>query len=373
MARRLALASFACAVAGCKDGTPAMKLDAPTADGDAGNPPALFAFVGGYSTTITRVSVENGVLVQPATTTAFAQDPSFLAIRPAQTNLYAVSESTSRAGAYAIDPQTAALTYLDDIDVVGNGPAHIAVDRGGNFVLVANYGNGTVSVAPILADGSLGQVQQTVSPGANAHQVVLDPSNRYAFVPCLGADRVEQYLFDAATGMLTLNATPALMTVAGAGPRHLAFAPDGTHAYLVNEKTSTLQALVLDTATGRLSSQQTISTRAAGATIANTGAEVWVHPNGKLVYASNRGDDNIAIFSSATGGTVTLVGHQPTGGQTPRMFALDPAGKQLYVANQNSNNVVTFVIGATTGMLAPSGSPVTVTSPSVVGFAALPR
>jgi len=356
----------------CKDGTPAMHMDAAADSGDAGIPRALFAFVSGYSSTITRFSVEAGALTQPMTTQAFAANPSFLAIDPAQTHLYAASESTSRAGAYAIDPQTAALTYQNDIDVGGTGPAHITVDRGGNFVLVANYGNGTVSVAPILPDGSLGQVQQTVSPGANAHQVVLDPSNRYAFVPCLGSDRVEQYLFDATSGTLSLNATPSLATMIGAGPRHLAFAPDGAHAYLLNEKDSTLQALALDATTGRLTSLQTISTRATTSGT-NTGAEVWVHPNGKLVYASNRGDNNIAIFSIGGTGMVTLVGHAPTGGQTPRMFALDPAGAHLYVANQNSSNVVTFSVDATTGMLTATGSPVSVTSPSFVGFAALPR
>lgn len=336
-------------------------------------PTALFAYVSGYSTTISRYSLANGVLTAAGTTTSFATNPSFMAIAPAQTHLYAASESTSRAGAYAIDQASGALTFINDVAVGGNGPAHIAVDATGKYVLVANYGNGTISVAPIQAGGGLGAVTQTLAPGANAHQIVLDPSNKYAFVPCLGVDRVHQYLFDAATGTLTANAVPSLATAAGAGPRHLAFKPDGLFAYLLNEKNSTLTALAFDTATGRLSELHTTTTRASGATGTNTTAEVWVHPNGKFVYASNRGDNNLAIFSIAGDGRVTLVGHKPTGGMTPRMFLIDPSGAFAYVANQNSNNVIVFPLDPTTGMLGTGSAPIAATSPSYIGIAALPR
>lgn len=336
-------------------------------------PTALFAYVSGYSSTIARYSLAGGALIATGTTPAFASNPSFMAIDPANTHLYAASESTSRAGAYAIDQASGALTFVNDVAVGGSGPAHIAVDHGGKFVLIANYGNGTVSVAPIQASGALGAVIQTLSPGANAHQIVLDPSNRYAFVPCLGVDQVSQYLFDATTGMLTANAVPSLATAVGAGPRHLAFKPDGPFAYLLNEKSSTLSALAFDAATGRLSTLQTITTRAVGATGNNTGAEVWVHPNGKFVYTSNRGDNNLAIFSIGGDGTVTLVGHRATGGMTPRNFTFDPSGAFVYVANQGSNTVIPFAVDSTTGLLGAAGTSVTATSPSFVGIAALPR
>ena len=336
-------------------------------------PTALFAYVSGNSTTITRYTLAGGALTEAGTTTSFAANPSFMAIDPSNTHIYAASESTSRAGAYTIDQATGALAFINDVAVGGNGPAHITVDRGGKFILVANYGNGTVSVAPIQAGGGLGAVTQTLTPGANAHQIVLDPTNKYAFVPCLGVDRVHQYLFDASTGTLTANAVPTVATAAGAGPRHLAFSPTAPFAYLLNEKASTLTALSFDAATGRLSPLQTLSTRASGATVNNTGAEVWVHPNGKFVYSSNRGDNNLAIFAIGSDGKVTLVGHRATGGMTPRSFTFDPSGAFVYVANQGSNTVIPFPVDGATGMLGSPGTSVTATSPSYVGIAALPR
>lgn len=336
-------------------------------------PTALVAYVSGYSSTITRYTLVNGVLTEAGTTASFASNPSFMAISASSTNLYAASEATNRAGAYEIDQQTGALAFINDVGVGGNGPAHIAVDATGQYVLIANYGNGTVSVAPVQANGGLGAVTQTLSPGANAHQIVLDPTNKYAFVPCLGVDRLHQYLFDVATGTLTPNAVPSLSVAAGAGPRHLAFAPSAPFAYLLNEKNSTLQALAFDPATGRMTSLQTTTTRAAGATGANTTAEVWVHPNGKFVYTSNRGDNNLAVFAIGGDGKVSLVGHRATGGATPRMFTFDPSGTFVYVANQGSNNVFPFPVDPTTGMLGAPGAAVSAPSPSFVGIAALPR
>jgi 6-phosphogluconolactonase len=172
---------------------------------------------------------------------------------------------------------------------------------------------------------------------------------------------------------LTANATPHLAAAAGAGPRHLAFAPNGNFAYLINETNSTLSALALDNATGRLSTLQTVSTRAAGATGTNTTAEVWVHPSGKVVYGSNRGDNNIVTFSIAPAtGMVSPVGHTSTGGMTPRDFTLDPAGAFLYAANQASSSVVTFSLDPTTGLPSPTGTHITATMPSYVGIVPLP-
>ena len=151
-----------------------------------------------------------------------------------------------------------------------------------------------------------------------------------------------------------------------------AYAPDGRHAYVIDENASTLIVFGHDTATGRLTTQQTVSTRAPGATGANTGAEVVVHPSGKLVYGSNRGDDDIAGFAIAGDGTVTWSGHTPTGGKTPRSFTIDPSGRWLLAANQGSGSVVVFAIDGTTGALAATGTSITAAMPAFVGFAPRP-
>lgn len=344
--------------------------DARPIDGPPPPPPRLMAYVAGYGTDIQWLSVDpqTGALTKVGSIAAAKPSPSFLAVDPAATALYAVSEAGDRVVAYSID-HDGALHYLDDVASTGAGPAHVSVDRTGKWVMVANYTDGTAAVMPVRAGGGLGDAVQTLAPGANAHQIVTDPSNRYAFIPCLGSDHVAQYLFDAQTGQLTANGV--LPTASGAGPRHLAFAPDGTHVYLLDEKASTVMALALDGATGKLSVLQTISTLPTGSTVTNTGAEIWVHPTGKLVFASNRGDDSIATFSVAADGTLARVGNTKTGGQTPRDFTLDPAGKYLYVTNQGSSTVVQLAIDPS-GTLTAVGTPIAADMPSFVGIVALP-
>jgi 6-phosphogluconolactonase len=284
-----------------------------------------------------------------------------------------VNEQTAgQVEAFAIDAASGAPTHLDDVSSGGNGPAHVSIDATGAWVLAANYGDGTVAVLPVAADGSLGAATATRTAGANAHEIVAVAADRFVLVPCLGADYVAQYTFDAQKGTLAPNAVPTWNAPAGTGPRHLAMHPSGAFAYVIGETASTMTALAFDAQLGRLTSLQTLSTRAAGVTGTNTGAAVAVHPSGKFLYGSNRGDDNIALFSIDASGHLTLVGHTPSGGQTPRDFTIDPTGAYLLVANQGSNNVVVFAIDAQTGALTPIGTPVSAPMPSFVGVVTLP-
>ena len=363
-------------VAACGAGSaPMTTIDAPRVDAPT-VPARLVAYVSGGGPDITWYDVDRttGALTKVSSIAAFAANPSFLAIDPGSSHLYAVSEATSRVGAYAIDPATGALTFVNDVASGGSGPAHVSVDRSGRYVLVANYGDGAIAVLPIRADGGLGAAQQTQKAGTNAHMILTDPANHFAFVPCLGSGYLAQYTFDPATGQLAANAVPHVMTATGAGPRHLAFSPDAAHAYLINETDSTLTALGYDAATGRLTPIDTVSSRAASATGANTTAEVWVHPSGKFVYGSNRGDDTIAVFArDAQTGRLTPIAQTSTRGMTPRDFTLDPGGRFLYAANQDSSSVVAFAIDPTAGTLTPTATPITVTSPAFVGIVALPQ
>ncbi len=333
-------------------------------------PPAhVVAYVSGYSANIAWFDLdrESGALTPVSTVASFANNPSFLAMT--QTHLYAAAEGGNRVGAYSIDQATGALTFINDVSSSGTGPAHVSVDNTGAYALVANYNNGAIAVLPVRGDGGLMPASQTLNAGANAHQIITDPSNAFVLVPCKGDDWVAQYTF--AAGTLTANATPHAMTANGAGPRHIAIRPGAQYAYLINENNSTLTAFSFSA--GRLTELHTVSTRAAGASGANTGAEIAVHPSGDFVYASNRGDNNIAVFRIAPAtGMVTLVGHVPTGGMTPRSFALDPSGAWLYAANQNSDTVVTFAVDATTGMPSPTGASMAFDNPSFIGFVSLP-
>ena len=343
---------------------------APTIDGST-RPTRFVAYVsGGDDIAWYQVDKSTGALSPISSIAAFRTDASFLAV--SGDHLYAVT-SGNRVGAYSIDPETAGLTFINDVASGGTGPAHVSVDATGGFVLVANYGSGHVAVMPVQGDGGLAEATQAFVAGGNAHQIVADPSNENVVVPCLGDDKVAQYLFDASTGALNANAVPELDTASGAGPRHIAFAPDGRHAYLINELDSTLSALAWDEPTGRLSELQTVSSRAEGAPGDNTCAEVVVHPGGTFVYGSNRGDDNIAVFSiDASTGRLTLVEHESTQGMTPRNFTIAPGGELLFAANQDSNTVVPFKIDTATGRLTPTAAPITVPTPKFVGIVELP-
>lgn len=389
---RRALGLLAVCLAGCGDPGPGAAEDLlgdasalPSDGGDgavaadlAPPPPDLakpgvpYVYVSGNTTSISRFSLDpmTGVLT-PAGTTPISGNPSFLAVDPAQKRLFAAKESGNLVAAFTIDQATGALTGLGaDVSSGGNGPAHLSVDKSGAWVLVANYGDGAVRVIPITATG-LGMPSDTRNAGANAHQILTDATNAFAFVPCKGASYTAQYTFNVQTGVLAANPVATVGTPSGAGPRHLAFHPNGLYAYVIMELSSRMHAYTVDTAAGRLTDVQDLSTLPAPMG-GNTGAEVVVHPSGRFLYGSNRGHDSIVIYALSTTGRMTLVGHQPTGGQTPRSFTVDPTGKWLLVANQGSNEVRIFAIDPTAGTLTPAASPVAATNPAFVGLVTLP-
>jgi 6-phosphogluconolactonase len=340
----------------------------------------LVAYASGYGPDLAvyRVDAQSGALSANDTATAFGSSPSFLAVNPAATNLYAIDESgEGRVGAYAIDKTSGALRFLNGVSTRGNGPAFVSVDATGAWVMVANYGDGTIAVLPVKSDGRLGDAVFTASAGANAHQIVPDLSNAFVFVPCLGTDYIAEYRLDAVTGQLTPNKPATLAIPRGSsptsGPRHLALHPNGKLAYVMNEKSSTITALTLDPVTGLLDIIESQSTLPSDFTGQNTGAEVWVHPSGKFVYGSNRGDDSIVVFAiDEPTGKLTLVGHTKTGGATPRSFTLDPEGRFLYAANQGSGTIVPFAIDPDRGTLRATAATMSLEAPSFVGVVHLP-
>ena len=361
-------------------GDASVVLDGPGPGPDGGDAAApsgpLVAYASGYSGTIDLYAVDasTGALTLRSSIPSFGTNPSFLAINRAATHLYAVDENaTGRVGAYSIDPTSGALTFQNAVTSGGSGPPFVALDRSEAFVLVANYTSGSVSVLPVQADGSLGNPVTTLTVGKNAHMILTDPSDHFAFVPCLGSDYVAQFLFDSATGQLSPNVPANVPTAAGAGPRHLAFHPNGKWVYLINETNSTMTLYELDPDAGTLAETQTVSTLPSGFTGTNTAAEVRVHPSGAWVLGSNRGADDLVVFAVAPStGTLTRVGLAPSGGATPRDFTFDPTGTLVYAANQGAGNVVPFRFDADAGTLTPTAAPVDLDAASFVGVTRLP-
>lgn len=316
-----------------------------------------------------------------------AKNPSFLALPANDEFLYSVNEigdyNASRGGtlsAFAVDAESGQLSLLNNESTAGTGPCFVSLDNEGKHALVANYGNGSVAVLPIDAAGKLQPAsaviqQEGTGPnaarqtGPHAHSIKLDAANRFALACDLGADKVFVYRFDPTKGTLTPNETPWFQTAPGAGPRHLAFHPNGKWVYIVNELDCTLVAAAYDAERGVLKALQTETTLPAGGVEGNTCAEVVVHPTGKFVYASNRGHDSIAMFAidEATG-KLTPLGQHPAGGKTPRNFNIDPSGKFLLAALQGSNRVVVHTIDQATGKLTQTDHAIETPMPVCIKF-----
>jgi 6-phosphogluconolactonase len=317
-------------------------------------------------------------------------NPSFLAIDPSGRFLYAVNEVQNYKGAssgavssFGIDQQNAKLSPLNEVPSRGADPCYITFDKTGKFALIANYTGGSVAVFPVRPNGDIGEssafVQHTGSSinkerqaGPHAHWIETTPDNRFAIAVDLGLDKLLVYRFDATKGSLTPNDPPYASLDPGAGPRHLAFHPNGKLAYVVNELQSTITAFTYDPSRGTLQKLNTVSTLPKNFTGVNDTAEIHVHPSGKFLYASNRGHDSIALFSiDGRTGALTLVDHFPTQGKTPRDFDIDPTGKFLFVANQGTNNIVVFRIDLNNGKLTPTGQILQVPSPVCLKFVAV--
>jgi 6-phosphogluconolactonase len=332
-------------------------------------------YVGSNAPDIAVYSLDtaSGALALVGAKTTTGSIPSFMAVDPTRKYLYAVNEYMAQLVAFSIDRATGGLTMLNKIAATGDGPAFIGVDRGGKYVLVANYNAGSTAIFKIGSDGMLGSSTDTKMPGMNAHMILTDPSNQFAFVPCLGSDYIAQYRFDPSAGTLTASSPPQVTTKAGAGPRHIAFHPTGPYAYLINEKDSTMNAYTFSTSAGTLTEMQSLSTLPPSFTGQNKGAEVVVSSDGKFVYGSNRGHDTIAIYYVAPDtGKLALIGNQSTGGAAPRSFNIDPSGNFMLVANQDSDNVVTFKIDRATGTLRQMKITAVSKGPEFVGAFVIP-
>lgn len=287
-------------------------------------------------------------------------NPSYLTADAARQRLYAVSETDrSTVVSFRVDPATGALARLNERPTNGAAGCHVHLDADRSCLLAANYSGCNAVAFPILEDGTLGEGGSEVrheGSGPNRerqemphpHCIVTDPSNRFAFVADLGIDQVVVYRLDAKAAKLTRHGSVSVKP--GAGPRHLVFHPDKPFAYLINEIDSTVTVFHYDAEEGRLEERQTVSALAAQQR--NTSAAIHLSPDGRFLYASNRGEDSIAVFRiDGQEGTLARIETVSSGGRTPRDFRITPDGKFLLAANQDSNNIAVFTVNSETGRL----------------------
>ena len=292
-------------------------------------------------------------------------NPSFLIADPARRVLYVVHGDGEHASAFAVDPEVGRLRSLGGASTGGRNIVHQALDPSGQFLVVANYGSGSVAILPVRADGTLEAAVQVLDlpgrPGphraeqasSHPHQIVFDPSGAFVLVPDKGLDQVFVLAFDGARGRLEIAGQVAMRP--GAGPRHLVFHPDRPFVFLVNELESTLATLGWDPA-GALTPLHLAETLPPDFFGASTAAAIVITPCGRFVFASNRGLDGIASFAVEGGERLSTLGWTPAGGQDPRFMTLDASGTHLLVASEQGDRLVSFAIDPTSGGLSRVGA-----------------
>ena len=327
-----------------------------------------------------RFDLENGDAT-PLTKYTDINNASYLTISDDRKHLYAVSEAGQGGKVYAFgfNAATGELNMVNSASSGGDHPCYVSVDKDKRVVFVGNYSSGTLSAIPVEPDGSLKSDIQTIQHEGSGvhttrqnkphvHAVVLSPDGRFLFVPDLGTDRVNIYRVNSeASEPLTVSDPAFAKATEGSGPRHLVFHPNGKQAYLVQELDATVTTF--EYKKGVLTSIQNVSMRSPGFSGNVGAADIHVSPDGKFVYASNRGDANdIAIYSVAKKGGLAYLGSQSTLGKTPRNFAIDPTGNFLLAANQNTNDIVIFRRDKKTGKLTDTGKRISIDKPVCLKF-----
>ena len=316
--------------------------------------------------------------------TGTVKNPSWLASDRDFRHLYAVSELEGgvdgSVASFAIDRKSGKLQALNQVGSQGKAPCHASVDATGKMLVVANYTSGDAVSFAIHKNGSLGEaasIEKAHGSGPNkerqegphAHEAVITHDNRFVYVPDLGLDEIRIYRIDPSTAKLTPNDPAIAKTEPGSGPRHLAFDRGEHYAYVMHELKPMVSVFRRDPATGGLELIQTVRTIRPGFDKENSGAEIRIHPDGKFVYTSNRGEDSIQVFSiDSETGKLNQVQNISTGGEEPRGFAFDPSGRFLLAGNQKSNTLVVFKVDPASGKLTPSGKKIETPSPVDVLF-----
>lgn len=386
---RLLLTALAAALVGCQSAETPAPAPAPApkaaAKAKAAPKPVPAEYVlyvgtaGAKAQGVLRAVLDGktGKIAAP-TVLAEAKSASYVALSPDAKFLYATAEGAEGAvAAYALEDGKARLLNTEASQ--GKGPTHLVVDAARRHVLVANYGSGSTTCLPVRADGSLApasSTQQHVGSGPNAgrqagphaHGVYLHPRNGRAYVADLGTDDIFIFRLDAENGRLVANTPKSGRVAAGAGPRHLAFHPGGRFAFVNNEMSLTVTAFAVGN-DGGLSELQTLDTLPAGAERKGAStAEIFVRPDGKTLYVSNRGHDSIAVYTIAPDGRLTLLQHMLGTPATPRGFGLTADGRWLVCAGQKSGTLNAYRI-ARDGQLTDTKQAVEAPAAACVVFA----
>lgn len=318
------------------------------------------------------------VLAERGTSDALGFNPAFIAASHDGALLYVANEFPGERAGITVarrDPQTGTPSVVDRVSYADGAFVYAAVHPSSRYLFAVDFYGGGLVVYRIEHDGKLGPIaaretfpRKSEADSAQSHSVGIHADGRFVYVPNKKLDAIAMLIFDVTSGRLSREAD----IPSTGGPRHIAL--HGNIAYVMHENASQLASFRVEQ-DGALTPLVRRSTLPSDYSGDNTGAHVLVHPSGRFVYASNRGHDSIAVFSTDDTGDLTLIAHTKTGGKTPRHFDIDPRGELLVVANQGSESVddgslVSFAVEPN-GALTPRGSSITrLRSPTAVRLVA---
>lgn len=301
-------------------------------------------------------------------------NPSFLAISRDKKQVYAANEEVDgNISSFSFNSKTGTLIFLNKVSAKGEHPCYVSVDPAVKNLFAANYSSGSLSAFPIKKDGSLSESSQFIQhegtgpdrerqESSHVHCAIFSPDYKYLLAADLGSDHIAVYTYNPLKKQ-PLTLTSVAPVKAGSGPRHVTFSADGKKLYLVQELTAEVTAFDFDN--GNLKAFQTVRMMTPEFTGQNGAADIHLSPDGKFLYATNRGSANeIVVFEvDRQIGKLTFRGRESTGGKTPRNFTITPNGEFVLVANQDSDNVVIFKRDTVTGLLTDSGKRIEVGMP----------
>ena len=342
-----------------------------------------FLFIGTYTSKgskgiyVYRFNSQTGKAEYISSTDSIA-NPSYLATSENGKYLYAVNETGGQepgsVSAFAFDAATGRLNFLNKQFSGGDHPCYVSVDKNNKWVVTANYSGGNLSVLPVASDGSLlthvqliqhegKSVNEKRQDKPHVHAAVFSPEYNYIFAPDLGTDKIAIYTFDStALFPLQLSKSAFASSTAGSGPRHLEFHPHRRFVYVIEELTGTIA--VYKRNNGTLKPLQRIRTHPDAYRGAIGSADIHLSPDGKYLYATNRGDANsITIFSIRSNGKLTFKDYTPSMGVHPRNFIIDPTGNYLLIANRDTDNIAVYKRDHKTGLIEFTGQEICVSMP----------
>ncbi len=305
------------------------------------------------------------------------ENPSYQAFDNEKEYLYSVHGDLTKVSSYKIN-ENGELIFINTVDIGGENPVFITVDKTNNFIIVATRKGGKLYSLKRNKDGSIGDIVDTfVYEGkmedatSSVHQCIWDMSKQYIVAPAqglgVGYGQVRVLKFDSSNGRFTQ--TYQFLAREWAEPRHIAFHPNNEYAYLVNEVDNTVTYFGFDETDGTLEPRQILTTLPDVYVGESVASAILVSPNGRILIASNRIHDTLVLYRiNQNTGYLTQIGFYKTLGKIPRFMTFNDDGSKLYVANEESDNIVEMKLDETSGTIEYTGNIIKAESPVCIVF-----